>query len=83
MDGLRQLTIGETPRTLEDHVLQVMRNARTFPTAFLRAAGPHPRLNRAEADVRAVHVDDLQTVGEHTSFGVRASDLAEAEAFKK
>ena len=46
MDGFGQFTVRETPRALEDHMFEVMRNTGAFPAPFLCTPGPHPRLDR-------------------------------------
>ena len=82
VDGVGQFTVRETSRALEDHVLQVVRDPGTFPAAFMDAARAHPGLDGAEADTGAVGVDDLESVGEHPTFGHGAGDLGETQAFK-
>ena len=81
--GLGQFSVGKASGTLEDHVLQIVRDPRTFPATFLGAAGAHPSLHRAQTDVRTMDVNDLQAVREDPPFRIRTGDLAEAEAFEE
>ena len=47
MDGVGELAVREPARALEDHVLEVMRDARPFPAAFMDATRADPRLDGA------------------------------------
>ena len=82
VDGVGQFPVRETSGSLEDHVLQVVRDPGAFPAALMDAARAHPGLDGAEADAGAVGVDDLESVGEHPAFGHRAGDLGETQAFE-
>ena len=82
MDGVGELPVREASGALEDHVLQVVGDPRALPAALVDAARPDPGLDGAEADAGAVGVDDLESVGEHPTFGHGAGDLGETQAFK-
>ena len=82
VDGVGQLAVRETSGALEHHVLKVVRDPRAFPAALVDAARTHPGLDGAETDARAVGVDDLESVGEHPTFGHGAGDLGETQAFE-
>jgi hypothetical protein len=82
MDGVGQFAVRETSRPLEHHVLEVMRDAGTFPAAFMDAARAHPSLDGAQTDAWAVRIDHLEAVGEDPAFGHGAGDLGETQAFE-
>ena len=82
MDRLGQFPVGEATRALEHHMLEIMGDARTLPTAFVNAAGAHPGLHGAKADARAMGIDDLEPVRQHAALGHGTGDLGEAEAFE-
>ena len=63
MDGVGEFAVREATGTLEDHVLEVMRDPRAFPAPLMDAARADPGLHGAESDSRAMGVDDLESVG--------------------
>ena len=82
VDGVGEFPVRETSRALEDHVLEIVRDAGAFPAAFMDATRAHPSLDGAETDSRAVGIDDFEAVGEDPAFGHGAGDLGETQAFE-
>ena len=82
MNGVGELTVREATSSLEDHVLEIMRNPRAFPAPLMDAARADPGLNGAQPDTGTMGVDDLESVGKDPALRQGASNLGETQAFK-